>query len=56
MEQMRAMVIQRQSVQQLIKLLRKLHWIGMDEDAERLQRSLPKEQWRPIWLGHSDTD
>jgi hypothetical protein len=29
---------------ELIKLIRKLRWIGMDEEAERLQRKLAQQR------------
>jgi hypothetical protein len=29
---------------ELVKLIRKLRWIGMDEEAERLQQKLARER------------
>jgi hypothetical protein len=60
MEQARkdvAIVAQRQN--DLLKLIRKLRWIGMEEEAQRLElaaRRLPVEHWGTVSAGPFNTD
>jgi hypothetical protein len=48
-----------QSSGELLKLIHKLRWIGMEEEAHRLEvaaRSLPSDQRGSVLAGPSSTD